>query len=345
MKLFESSREFMTTLLKGIIIGIANLIPGVSGGTMALILGIYERMITALNNITLTTFISFFKLFTLSKQSRDDFMEEMKKIDFIFLLTVIFGALIAVALFVKLMVVVLVDFHDPTYGFFWGLVLPSIYVPFIAVKKRSASVFVALVFAALLVIASGSILSDDQIIEKEQIKYELELAELNGSSPASSFSVFDALLLGASGAVAVSAMILPGVSGSFVLLLMGQYFVLLEAISTLNIPYLGIFAIGIVAGLLLFTKLLYYLLENFHDTSMGFLSGLVAGSLWVIWPFKNSAVIGTSAVEGYPETVYLSNTLPQTFALNEILTVITTLIGILIVIVMIRLDNKKNNLK
>ncbi len=330
------------TILKGIVIGIANLIPGVSGGTMALIMGIYERMIAALHNISVSTVTSFFGLFRFTKQSREQFVEEMKKIDFIFLCIVFGGAVIGIALFVKLMVLLLTGFHDPTYGFFLGLVLPSVYVPFKAIKNHSIAVYAALFIAAVLVIGSDTIVSDDELIAKEQTKYELELARVQGGSdiPAASFSFAGAFLLGLSGAAAVSAMILPGVSGSFVLLLMGQYFVLLTAVSELNIPYIGVFMLGCVAGLLLFTKLLYYLLNNFHDTTMGFLTGLVAGSLWVIWPFKNFVEIGTASVEGYPETVYLSNTLPSTFGTNELITLLSCTAGIVIVIVMIRLEFK-----
>ncbi|MFW6366052.1 MAG: DUF368 domain-containing protein [Spirochaetota bacterium] len=330
--------------IRGIVIGVANLIPGVSGGTMALILGIYERMISALHNISLSTVTSFFGLLRFSKESRKRFADEMQKIDFVFLLTVFMGAATAAALFVKLMVHVLSTYHDPTYGFFFGLVLPSVYVPFREVKNRSRAVYVCAVLAALLVIGSDSIVSDRDVIAKEQARYELELREQSADSGAvrATFTVYGGVLLAASGALAVSAMILPGISGSFVLLLLGQYFVLLEAVSEINIPYLALFMAGVVAGLLLFTRFLHFLLKKFHDTTMGFLTGLVAGSLWIIWPFKESVQIGTSAVKGYPETVYLSNTLPSAFGMNEAVTVISCAAGVLIVCVMIRIEERKN---
>lgn len=334
--------NILITILKGTVIGIANLIPGVSGGTMALIMGIYERMIAAIHNISITTVTSFFGLLCFTEDSREAFKKEMEKIDFLFLCMVFGGVLVGVFLFAKLMVNLLTGFHDPTYAFFWGLVLPSIYVPYKAVKKHGAAVYIALLVAAFLVIGSDSIVSDDEMIAKEQMKYELKLSESQGQIISSDFSAGVALMLALSGAVSVSAMILPGVSGSFVLLLMGQYFVLLKAVSEWNIPYLALFMIGVVAGLLLFTRLLYYLLKHFHDTTMGFLTGLVAGSLWVIWPFKGSIEIGTAAVEGYPETVYLSNTLPGAFGINEIAALAAFAAGIIVVLFMMRLESKNS---
>ena len=98
---------------------------------------------------------------------------------------------------------------------------------------------------------------------------------------------------------------MPGVSGSFVLLLMGKYFDVLEAVSSLNLPVIGAFAIGAIAGLLLFSRFLNYLLKNHHDTTMGFLTGLVIGSLWAIWPFKELHTLSSG------EVITLSNIIPS----------------------------------
>jgi putative membrane protein len=333
-------------VLKGGVVGLANLIPGVSGGTMALILGIYERMIGGLNNISVSTVLSFFKLFTFSKKSREDFAGEMVKIDFLFLLTVFGGAFIAAVGFAKIMMILLLHFHEVTYAFFFGLVLPSVIVPFKKIKKVVPAVWIALVVAALVVVASDFIISDDAMIHKETTKYQMELSALQTQEGASgSSSIIEPSTMGmlfVSGVISISAMILPGVSGSFLLLLMGQYFVILEAVANRNIPYMGVFALGLVVGLLGFTKFLHFLLKNYHDTTMGFLTGLVAGSLWIIWPFKSSFVVGSAGVEGYPETIYLSNVLPFSFSPGVIISVFfSAAVAALLVVFMMRLEGRQ----
>lgn len=335
--------NIVSQLLKGGVIGIANLIPGVSGGTMALIMGVYERLIGGIHSISLNTFVSFFKLFTFTKESRDEFAKEMIKIDFIFLLTLFGGALVAVVAFAKLMLLLLSDFHDPTYGFFFGLVLPSVYVPFKAVKRKRLVVFAAIVVGIVVVAGSDFLMSDQSVLQNEVMKYELKLSALqNGAAVAGgAVSIMSLFFLFLAGAGSISAMILPGVSGSFLLLLIGQYFVILKAVTEHDFVSLGVFAVGIVAGLLVFTKFLYFLLAKFHDQTMGFLTGLVAGSLWIIWPFKASAVVGTAAVEGYPETVYLSNTLTG-IGMGEFLpVVITFVVGAVLVVGLMVFEQKK----
>ena len=115
------------------------------------------------------------------------------------------------------------------------------------------------------------------------------------------------------GVLSTSAMILPGISGSFISLLLGQYFYLLYAISTGNVLVLGVYLIGAIAGLKLFAKVMQFLFKRFHDVLTAFLTGLVIGSLYITWPFKTTYIVGN-------ETLYLHNTVPAGFALNEYLT-------------------------
>jgi hypothetical protein len=115
------------------------------------------------------------------------------------------------------------------------------------------------------------------------------------------------------------------------ILLLGQYFFLLQAVTDFNFAVLGLYAVGAVIGLKLLAKVLDYLFQKFHDGMMAFLTGLVIGSLYVTWPFKNMYVVGG-------ETLYLSNTLPKSFAQNEWLTLGTALLGVVIVVFVILLN-------
>ncbi|HPQ51871.1 MAG TPA: DUF368 domain-containing protein [Spirochaetota bacterium] len=326
-------------LFKGAVIGIANIIPGVSGGTMALVLGIYERLIDAIHNISSETIVSTLRLFLFKKESFESFKTEMKRIDALFLLILGTGALSAIIALAKLMTYLLKHQHDPTYGFFFGLVLLSVIAPFQLIKKKTVPVFLAVIIAISSVFAISYAVSGDTMLHKAQKKHELTLKTSQSSiaQPAVSnqrVKVLKYLYLFFLGAVSISAMILPGVSGSFLLLLLGGYFEILEAITTRNIPVLGAFALGCIVGILLFTRLLDFLLKKWYDQTMGFLVGLVIGSLWMIWPFKTTALVGD-------ETVYLSNMIPQQFSTNEILTVAAFVAGSLIVAVMLIIEARR----
>lgn len=327
--------------LKGVIIGVANIIPGVSGGTMALVLGIYERLIDALHNISSDTIVSILKLFRFRKENFEAFKTEMKRIDAVFLLCLGVGALSAIIALAELMTYLLKHQHDPTYGFFFGLVLLSVIAPFQLIKKKTLPVFLAIIIAMSSVLAISYAVSGDAMLHKAQKKYELQINSSQNTQAASASSQQSALILKYLylfflGAVSISAMILPGVSGSFLLLLLGGYFEILEAITTRNIPVLGAFALGCIIGILLFTRFLDFLLKKWYDPTMGFLVGLVLGSLWMIWPFKTTAQVGD-------ETVFLSNMMPQQFSANEIYTLLAFAAGSLIVAVMLVIETRREN--
>ena len=324
---------------RGVIIGIANIIPGVSGGTLALVLGIYERLIDALHNISTESVIASLRLFTLRKESLTHFKDEMKRIDALFLMILGVGALSAIIALAKLMTYLLKQQHDPTYGFFFGLVLFSAIAPFQLIKKKTVPVFLSVIIAMSSVFAVSFAVSGDAMLHKAQKKHELQIRTSQNIQPVSAAShqkirILKYIYLFFLGAVSISAMILPGVSGSFLLLLLGGYFEILEAITTRNLPVLGTFALGCIVGILLFTRLLDYLLKKWYDTTMGFLVGLVIGSLWMIWPFKTSAVVGD-------ETVYLANMIPRQFSANELLTVAAFITGSLIVVAMLIVESRR----
>jgi putative membrane protein len=237
------------------------------------------------------------------------------------------------------------DYHDPTYGFFFGLILISVIVPFKTIKKKNLQVILSIIIAIGSINTTSIFLPESKIIEKEQKKFELKLEETSAinTEEVKVYSISRTIILFFSGALAVSAMVLPGISGSFVLLMLGQYFFIIKAISDFNILYLSAVGFGVISGILLFTRILNFFLEKFHDTTMAFLTGLVIGSLFIIWPFKNSIIIGDARIEGYPETIFLGNIFPEHFGSNELFTLFSILAGCIIVISMILLEKKLRN--
>ncbi|MCP4129880.1 MAG: DUF368 domain-containing protein [bacterium] len=341
-------KEFIRDIFKGGIVGIANIIPGVSGGTMLLILGIYERLISAIHNISPATIGIIFGVFRFNKESFDDFKAELERIDFYFLLKILVGALVAVVALASAMRYLLKELHDPTFGFFFGLVLVSIIAPYKMIKK----ITIACVIAALL--ACGTVgflaeLSGSAQLKKEQIKCELEQSKTaaaaqaggkaapvegkRGSGSSGKFLFYAYIFL--LGAISISAMILPGVSGSLLMLLMGGYFDVLQALTERDFLFIGVFGLGCLTGIALFSRLLNFLLERWHDITMSALLGLVLGSLWAIWPFKTFTTICDKRVD-------LSNTLPGGFDTSELYTVLAALVGIVLVGLLIWVESRNN---
>ncbi len=368
--------QFVVNLLRGVAVGIANIIPGVSGGTMALILGIYERLITAIGNLGPNTLKSVFK-------GREAFFEEMRRVDLVFLGTLGVGAMVTIVAIAKVMKYLLVEQHDPTYGFFFGLVLVSVVVPYRMIKRKSAGAVVAAVLAVVMVVGLTLAMSGEERLasarEKQCLKMDRARAKASlqpnpkpgavaplpavceavvqqnqGKKVALDFSQL--LLFFVAGAIAISAMILPGISGSFMLLLMGIYFDMLNCINAVRVGVttrqwseitepgvlLAVFSVGCLLGLVLFTRLLKFLLQRYHDVTLAFLTGLIIGSLYAIWPFKNPAY----AIPGDLGTrVDMDNIIPPAFSTNEVITVVTVLAGAAIVAVFVWFEIKQNKAK
>lgn len=323
----RETMNFIYDFFSGAVIGIANIIPGVSGGTMALVLGIYEKLITSIGNISMGTVKSVLKAMTLKKSSIDEFKNEMDKINALFLIVILSGAVIAIVSLAKAMSFFLDKFHDPTYGFFFGLVLLSVLSPYKLIKNKNIrSYVIILISVSIVVLISNYITDSDKLIEKAIVK---------GGGHSKVFGSLNISYIILLGAVAISAMILPGVSGSFLLLLLGGYFPLLKALSNWDFLFLLPFIAGCVIGLFLFTKILNFLLKKFHDGTMSFLVGLVFGSLWMIWPFKRIEMVNN-------EAVYLNNIFPHSINMNEIFTFFTFITGLIIVYLLFLIENKRN---
>ena len=329
--------SYLILIVKGFLIGLANIIPGVSGGTFALILGIYERLIKALHNIGATTARRLLAAVTLKKTTVSDAVFELRRIDFGFLALLGIGAAIAVVGTSKLMIYLLNEQHDPTYGFFSGLILASIAIPAKLLKGFGWKELLALIAAATLTIGLSMSVGEKNL-EKQKHKQSLQAkgpseAVPNEARVISRFSVGKLVHLFLSGAFATSAMILPGISGAFVLLLFGSYFDILTAITNRDLLVLLIFAAGCGIGLLTFTRLLTYVFEHFYDLTISFLIGLMIGSLYGLWPFRNYEIVGGERID-------LAHIAPE-LTVNLLITGAAFLVGVFLILLFSRFEKRK----
>ena len=248
----RTTKQYAVILLKGIAMGAADVVPGVSGGTIAFISGIYEELLNSISNINLKA------VKTLKKEG---LKEAWKQINGNFLASLFIGVFISIVSLAKVISWLLV--HQPVllWSFFFGLVLASIIYIAKQVTKWNIISFVLLIFGALIA---------------------YYITTLNPLVSENSSLLFMFL----SGAIAICAMILPGISGSFILVLLGAYKPVLAAIS--NRDFTTIAAVGILAivGLLTFSMMLKYLCANFKNYTLAILTGFIIGSLNKIWPWK-----------------------------------------------------------
>ncbi len=323
--------------VNGFLIGIANIIPGMSGGTLALVLGIYERLITALRNIGLQTVKRLIGILTFRKNAVGKLRTELRRIDFGFLIILGVGAAVAVLVSTKVIVYLLDSQHDVTYGFFFGLVLTSIIIPLRMLQGFSWRELIILLIAGTSIVFIEELKKDAAIVASE----DNEVVEL---------SILTVITFFACGAIAISAMILPGVSGSFLLLAFGIYFPLLNLIKDFmdGIPtlltgeitqlflsqllILIFFTFGCIFGILVFTRLLKFLLERYRNLTISFLIGLMFGSLYGLWPFRDSLIVRD-------KLHYTAHILPQ-LNMNLMITVCAFLVGCAIIFGFSRLDKE-----
>jgi putative membrane protein len=270
-----SLREFIIIVIKGGMVGIANIIPGVSGGTFALILGIFDRIIDAISGLRLETGAVLFRFISsgFRGKGRDDFIAEWERLDVKFLVLLAVGAIGAIMSTSILVDYLLKVHYSPTLAFFVGLLLPSIAIPW-AMMDRRGLVLLWIIPGVLLTFGVSFIIPD---------------------SVARSDNLLFALL---TGAISISAMILPGLSGSYIMLIMGQYQNVLNKLTDLqrglgagqvdlsSVVWLASLAAGMAVGIVFFARFLNFLLARYRSATMAFLIGLLIGSLWVLWPFK-----------------------------------------------------------
>lgn len=237
--------------LVGFLMGSANVIPGVSGGTIAFIMGVYDRIIKTLKTIS----VDFVKLFLSGK-----FKDAFKKIPFSFLIPLAMGMVVAIFSLAKIIAFLLEDYSSLVFSFFFGLIVGSIVLIAFELKNLKKWKFVFSLLGGL---------------------FGFWLIQLTPVSPSTSILSF---LI--AGAIAVTTMILPGVSGSFVLLIMGKYHQILEIVNNKDFFLLLIIMLGGVIGLVCFSFILNFFFKNYRQATILFLIGLMIGTLPKIWPYR-----------------------------------------------------------
>ena len=261
----------LSLFAKGVAMGAANVIPGVSGGTIALITGIYERLINALKSGDITSL----KLLLSGK-----FSDFWQRIDGRWLSILIAGVAISIVTLAKLFEYLLEHHEQLTMAFFFGLILVSIWYVAKRIEHWKPSVWIALAIGASVAILIATL------------------------APASENASFAYVFL--CGVIAISSMILPGLSGSFVLIIMGNYALVLGAISTFSLSILLPMALGCIVGLIVFSHVLAWVFKHYQDHTLALMTGFVVGSLVVIWPWKNAIVEQVTRVGKPPKDVIVS---------------------------------------
>lgn len=240
--------------LRGALIGAAEVVPGVSGGTVALVVGLYDTLIGSAGHL-----LTALRLLVTGR--REEARAEHAQVQWIVLIPVGLGMVTALVVGARLLAPVLEDHPVGSRAVFAGLILASLLVPIGMVGRWGArEVGLAVVAAVAAVLLTG-------------------LPPGTVSEPAP-------LLVSAAAAVAVCALVLPGVSGSFLLLTVGLYEPTLSAVNDRDLGYLGAFALGALVGLAAFVKLLQYLLTRHHRVTLAVMTGLMAGSLRALWPWQ-----------------------------------------------------------
>jgi len=249
-------RTYILNLLKGALMGAANVIPGVSGGTMALLTGIFEKLINT---------IKAFDIKAVRLACKFQFKQLFTHIDLAFLSAIGIGAVGSILTFARILEYLFEHQALYVWAFFFGLIMASVY--FVGKTIKRYSIAVITLFLLGTAIAAG-IAFLEPATENESIPY---------------------LIL--CGAVAMCSMILPGLSGSYVLLLMGNYhLVMIKAVSNLDLGILVPVGIGAAGGLAAFARLLSWIFRKFHDQTIALLTGFIFGSLSILWPWKEAIV-------------------------------------------------------
>ncbi len=246
--------------VRGILMGIADSVPGVSGGTVAMIVGIYERLVTAIShfNAKFLMYLAFRK-----------FRQASEYADVGFLTTLLLGILVGLGSSSIFMHTLLTDYRSITFGAFMGMILASVIILYRQIQNKNSISMAAMVIGAVLA------------------WWVTTMNPLMGRDG-------DLLYIFSCGVIAICAMILPGISGSYILVILGEYEPIITRVKNLacfqttiqDLLTLVIFGSGCVVGLLAFSHLLKYLLKNHYRLTLSVLTGFMAGSIRCLWPFQ-----------------------------------------------------------
>jgi putative membrane protein len=254
-------KDYLLISLKGVAMGAADVVPGVSGGTIAFISGIYEELLQSISNINIDLFKTL---------KNDGFKAAWKQLNGNFLLSLFLGIIVSFVSLAKL-ISWLLDTHPVLlWSFFFGLVVAS--VIYVAKQIEKWNVFSVILLISTTVLAYVITTLPPLVSEDSSMPF-LFLA----------------------GAIAICAMILPGISGSFILVLLGAYKPVLNALTNKNIPVIVVFMLGAIVGLLSFSRVLKWLFANYKNLTLAALTGFIIGSLNKIWPWKKVLTYRTNS--------------------------------------------------
>lgn len=302
-------KDYIVVGLKGMAMGAADVVPGVSGGTIAFISGVYEELLGSISNVK----IGLFK--TLKSKG---FKEAWKELNGNFLLALFIGIFISIVSLAKLIKYLLENEPILLWSFFFGLVLASIIYIAKQISKWNLISVLALIIGAFLA-------------------YYITTLNPLVSENSSSLYIFFA------GAIAICAMILPGISGSFILVLLGAYKPVLDAVNDRDFKTILVFMIGAIIGLLSFSKVLKWLFANYKNYTLAALTGFIIGSLNKIWPWKETLTWRTNS-HGIKVPFNQQSISPFSFDGDAQLlnAVILAIIGFALILVMEKLAVKKH---
>jgi len=294
-------RESISLILKGIGMGAANVIPGVSGGTIALITGIFEKLINSIKS---------FDLKALRLILKGNFKDFFSRVNMGFLLSVFSGIFISILTLAKILGYLFENHPVYIWAYFFGLILASVY--FVGKRIEKVDIWVVITFLAGTLIA----------------------VLLSVLSPATENTRIYYLIL--CGIVAICSMILPGLSGSFVLILMGNYeLIFIQAVNEFDMGILIPVGVGAVLGLLAFSHILSWIFKRYKDQTISLLTGFILGSLSILWPWKNEVFQTNQFGEillksgGDPIVIGYEKYFPQQFDNEVIISILLVLTGII----------------
>jgi putative membrane protein len=269
--------------LKGMGMGAADVVPGVSGGTVAFITGIYERLLNAIKSADITAIKLLFS---------DGIGAVWKRIDGTFLVALFAGIFTSLFSLAKVLKWCMAEYPQLLWAFFFGLIIASTIYIIKQVSKWNAQAIVGLIVGAI-------------------VAYTITVLAPSEASTAP-WMIFLA------GSIAICAMILPGISGSFILLLMGMYGHVLHAANSKDFGFLIIFMLGCIVGLLLFSHVLSWTFRNHKNTTLAVLSGFMVGSLKKVWPWQN--VLKTRTNSHGEEVPWIwENVMPSNYSSDSML--------------------------
>lgn len=299
--------DYLIISLKGIAMGAADAVPGVSGGTIAFVSGIYEELINTISNVNASLFKTLFN---------EGFKIFWEKLNGNFIIALLSGIIISFISFMRI-AKYLMEYHPVLiWSFFFGLIIASIYFIGKQITKWNIATILTLILGAL--------------------------AAFYISKLPSAVANENPWFLFLAGAIAICAMILPGISGSFILIVLGAYKTLSDAIHDFDFKKIAIFTTGAIIGLLSFSHVLKWLFKHYHNITLALLSGFIFGSLNKVWPWKETITWHTNS-KGLKSPLLEESVSPFNFdGDNQIIfALILMLLGFITIFILEKIGAKK----